>query len=90
MSTKTKKPVQAKGKSGKKSAKPGSKPRAADSEPMANPGVAEDRFVKDLLVRGEAAKLTPDGKLPQRATHVIASENKDGSAVVRRARFKLF
>jgi hypothetical protein len=46
--------------------------------------------VKGLLVRGEAARLTPDGKLPLDATHVIEKENEDGTAKVRRTRFKLF
>jgi hypothetical protein len=50
----------------------------------------EQRFVKDLLVRGEAAKLDSEGKLPLNATHVIEKENQDGTATVRRVRYKLF
>jgi hypothetical protein len=49
-----------------------------------------DRFMNDLLTRGEAAKLDPDGKLPLDATHVITKENEDGTASVRRLRYKLF
>jgi len=48
------------------------------------------RFVKDLLVRGEAAKLTKKGKLPLSATHVITKEHPDGSVEVKRARYKAF
>ncbi|PWT98332.1 MAG: hypothetical protein C5B51_29560 [Terriglobia bacterium] len=48
------------------------------------------RFVKDLLVRGEAAKPGKDGKLPLSATHAIVKENPDGTVEVKRARYKLF
>ncbi|HET9837860.1 MAG TPA: hypothetical protein VFR84_06470 [Candidatus Angelobacter sp.] len=51
---------------------------------------ASDRFVKDLLVRGEAAEPTPEGKLPLRATHAITRKNPDGTAQVERVRFKAF
>jgi hypothetical protein len=47
------------------------------------------RFVRDLLVRGEAAKPDAKGKLPLEATHVITSEQQDGSVTVKRVRFKL-
>jgi len=53
-------------------------------------GPATDRFVKDLLVRGETASLTPGGKLPLDATHVVEKQNEDGTATVRRLRYKLF
>ncbi len=51
---------------------------------------ASERFVKDLLVRGEAAKPDAKGKLPLEATHAITKEDKEGTAEVRRARFKYF
>jgi hypothetical protein len=51
---------------------------------------ATERFVGDLLVRGEAAGLAPNGKLPLKATHVIEKQNEDGTAAVRRVRYKLF
>ena len=51
---------------------------------------ANDRFVRDLLVRGEAVKIGRRGKLPPEATHVITKTNPDGTVEVRRARFKIF
>lgn len=55
----------------------------------ANPA-AQERFVRDLLVRGEAQKPDRDGKLPGKATHAITKNAKTGNAEVKRARFKLF
>jgi hypothetical protein len=50
---------------------------------------ATERFVNDLLVRGEAAGMPSSGKLPLEATHVIEKQNEDGTAAVRRVRYKL-
>jgi len=58
--------------------------------PDAASQAASDRFVKDLQVRGEAAELTPEGKLPLQATHAITRKNPDGSVQVQRVRFKAF
>jgi hypothetical protein len=63
---------------------------AAPSQPATGQGAAEKRFVNDVLVRGEAAPLTSDGKLPLKATHILEKQNEDGSAVIKRVRFKLF
>jgi hypothetical protein len=93
MKAKTKKPARTKAQSnGKASDKKSTSNRtgALNDSSSALPSPDQSRFVNDLLVRGEAAKLTPDGKLPLRATHIVEKQNKDGSAVVRRARFKLF
>jgi hypothetical protein len=65
-----------------------SSPQDAGQSAPQQPG--SNRFVNDLLTRGEAAELTEDGKLPQRATHIIQKKNPDGSVDVKRARFKLF
>jgi hypothetical protein len=46
------------------------------------------RFESDLLVRGEAAELDSEGKLPKEATHAII-KSPDGDTV-KRARFKYF
>jgi hypothetical protein len=90
MGSKAKKSAQSKTRNANKSTKGRVKLAATKSAPPASAGPAEEQFVKGLLVRGEAAKPTPDGKLPLQATHVIETENKDGSAKVRRVRFKLF
>jgi hypothetical protein len=57
---------------------------AAKAQPPGDP-----RFVRDVLVRGEAASLTPGGKLPADATHVITGGAAD-TATITRARFKTF
>jgi hypothetical protein len=60
-------------------------PAPAIPEPSSGP---EQRYVRDLLVRGEAARPMPSGKLPKGATHAIVD---DGAQVtVKRARFKLY
>jgi hypothetical protein len=63
---------------------------AKKSDATAATEPATERFVNDLLVRGEAAGLAPNGKLPLEATHVIEKQNEDGTAAVRRVRYKLF
>ena len=55
----------------------------------ANPA-PQERFVRDLLVRGEAQKPNRRGKLPGKATHAITKEDKTGNVKVKRARFKYF
>ena len=46
------------------------------------------RFEADLLERGEAQELTPEGKLPPGATHAIVKK-PDGTRGVKRGRFSL-
>lgn len=53
-------------------------------------GATSERFVKDLLVRGEAAKPDRQGKLPLEATHAVTRKEKDGTVEVKRARFKYY
>ena len=48
------------------------------------------RYIRDLLVRGEAAKLDENGKLPLSATAVITKEHPDGSVEIKEVRKKLF
>ena len=55
-----------------------------------NSDLAKKRFVDDLLIRGEAAKLTKKGKLPRDATHVIKRQNPDSTVEVERLRYKTF
>jgi hypothetical protein len=70
---------------GAKSPKKGKPAKAAAAS-----GPAQERFVRDLLVRGEAQKPTRGGKLPSEATHAITKESKTGEVKVKRARFKYF
>lgn len=63
---------------------------AADKETAECEQVSEERFVEDLLVRGEAAQPNQEGKLPPEATHVITKENEDGTVEVKRVRYKAF
>jgi hypothetical protein len=50
--------------------------------------VARDRFVDDVLTRGEAAEPSDEGRLPSGATHV-KKRDRQGRVVIERARFKL-
>lgn len=51
---------------------------------------ASQRFVGDLLVRGEAAPRDSKGNVPLHATHVITGKKPDGTPAVKRIRFKAF
>jgi hypothetical protein len=52
---------------------------------------AEEKFVSDLLIRGEAAYPDSEGNLPSNATHEIVEEKKDGKLPkVRRRLYKIF
>ena len=51
---------------------------------------ASQRFVGDLLVRGEAAPRDKQGNVPLHATHVITGKRPDGTPAVKRIRFKAF
>jgi hypothetical protein len=81
--------------SAKTRAKRGSKPakalkdRAARARTAKPRDAACDRFVEDLLARGEAVKPDRSGKLPPGATHVVQKAGRDGIAAVKRVRFKL-
>jgi len=65
------------------------RPRVSKKKVEGNPA-PPNRFERDLLVRGEAKKPDSSGKLPLDATHAVTKEDKDGSVVVKRARFKYF
>jgi hypothetical protein len=62
-------------------------PQKAASTPAGAP--EPSRFETDLLTRGEAMELTPDGKLPLEATHAIVKK-PDGTRTIKRVRFKAF
>jgi hypothetical protein len=76
-------------RAGKKTAKSTAGAQAGNA-PVPAADAASERFVKDLLVRGEAVPETPGQRLPLQATHKITKQNKDGTATVERVRFKLF
>lgn len=60
----------------------------AKTAPASTPqeAAASSRFQEDLETRGEAVELTPDGKLPGKATHGIVKK-PDGTRTVKRGRF---
>lgn len=70
---------------------PGSKKRSTPAPRKS--GAAKDphaeRFVRDLLIRGEAAKPTPEGDLPPGATHKIVEEREGELPEVERDRFSI-
>ena len=51
---------------------------------------AEEKFVEDLLARGEAAWPDKDGNLPPSATHEIVEQREGELPKVRRRRFSAF
>ncbi|HVQ40372.1 MAG TPA: hypothetical protein VMS31_22715 [Pyrinomonadaceae bacterium] len=51
---------------------------------------SEKRFVRDVLIRGEAAKQTPSGDLPPGATHRIVEDDEEGLPAIERERFSLY
>ncbi|BAZ32078.1 hypothetical protein NIES4074_45800 [Cylindrospermum sp. NIES-4074] len=50
---------------------------------------SEDKFISDVITRGEAEKLK-DGKLAPTTTHEIVEENEEGLPVIKRRRFSAF
>jgi len=65
-----------------------SKPANAKPRKSAAAKAAES-FVRGVLVRGEAAKPSKQGKLPPGATHEIVAESGSGLPKLRRRRFSL-
>jgi hypothetical protein len=86
-------------KSGRQSDEPNEEPSAHDEVERAgavrkkprrvSAKESADRFVRGLLIRGEAAK-TKDGELPPGATHEVVEEDESGLPTkVRRKRFSV-
>jgi hypothetical protein len=71
----------------RKTAKASTRTKAKTPAAARPPG--DPRFVTDVIIRGEAASITPGGKLPAGATHVITGGAAD-TATIKRARFKTF
>ena len=63
-------------------------PASGKSSPAKDPDA--ERFVRDLLIRGEAAKPTPEGDLPPGATHKIVEESEGQLPEVERERFSIY
>jgi hypothetical protein len=80
-------------RSTKKGKKAGGRKGGAPA-PTKKPGPADnpdaERFVRDLLIRGEAARPTPEGDLPPGATHKIVEERDGELPVVERERFSIY
>ena len=76
----------------KKSKKGGARPAPqAPAEDAPETKDSSSRYVRDVLVRGEAARPDEEGKLPLDATHVIVSdENAEGEVQIREVRKKAF
>jgi len=58
--------------------------------PATSADAGADRFVRDLQVRGEAARPDKTGKLALNATHAVTQEKDGVVQKVKRARFKAF
>jgi hypothetical protein len=59
------------------------KPKKSEEE------LAEEQFVRGLLIRGEAAKPDEHGNLPPGATHEIVEEKEGELPKVKRRRFNI-
>ncbi|HEX3561173.1 MAG TPA: hypothetical protein VHU19_18430 [Pyrinomonadaceae bacterium] len=85
----TEKPHRA-SKKGIKSAGPRKGKRGASKKTKEPLDPSAERFVRDLLIRGEAAKPDEKGELPPGATHRIVEDVEDGLPQVERDRFSLY
>jgi|GEM_PF-1397065 len=56
---------------------------------MTSEKTTSERFVKDLLMRGEAQE-PKGGKLPLEATHAVTVKKENGDVKVKRVRFKYY
>jgi hypothetical protein len=70
-----------------KATKPTDKAGATEDAP-ASPS-AEERFIEDLIARGEAARPDEDGNLPPGATHQIVDDPEGGAPKLVRRRFSI-
>lgn len=75
-------------KSGKSSATKSAKGAGKKTRKPLAP--SEKRFVRDVLIRGEAVQPTPSGELPPGATHRIVEDDEEGLPVIERERFSLY
>ena len=66
------------------------KKKSRNTVPKTEKAESEKRFVRDLLIRGEAAKPLPDGDLPAGATHKIVEDCEEDLPQVERERFSIY
>jgi hypothetical protein len=64
--------------------------KAASKQAKKTLDPAAKRFVRDLLIRGEAATPTASGDLPPGATHRIVEDDDEAPPTVERERFSLY
>lgn len=89
-------PTQSKGRSKKssrttkKGARTATKKKRTLVKVTETEDLARERFIRDLLIRGEAAKPTADGDLPPGATHKIVEEREGELPEVERDRFNIY
>ncbi|HYW52707.1 MAG TPA: hypothetical protein VFF00_02270 [Candidatus Elarobacter sp.] len=69
--------------------KPQAKPAAPQPPPATAEQAAEQKFTRDLLIRGDAAERDDAGNLPLSATHEIVNDPASDTPKVVRRRFKL-
>jgi hypothetical protein len=69
--------------------KPSAKPAASQPPPATAEQAAEQKFTRDLLIRGDAAERDGEGNLPLSATHEIVNDPNGETPKVVRRRFKL-
>lgn len=71
----------------KRKHRPKRQPTNAKKTPAA---AAEEKFVRDLLIRGEAARPDSEGNLPTNTTHEIVEEKEGELPTVERHSFKIY
>jgi hypothetical protein len=70
---------------------PGSKAKKSKAKKTATPKAPtpEERFVQDLIARGEAGRRDQDGNLPPGVTHEIVDDPDGGPPTIVRRRFSI-
>ena len=67
-----------------------SKPKSTKSTKSAEPDrLSQERFVQDLVARGQAARRDKDGNLPAGVTHEIVDDPEGGPPKIVRRRFSI-
>lgn len=78
-------------KKASKKSKPVGKAKSKENDRAEHESVDQDRFVDDLVSRGEAVpKRAPGEKMPSGTTHEIVGKDENGKPIVKRNRFSAF